>query len=151
MIDYFEAMDNVAVGKDYIDFTMENLEGESVSLSEYVGKNKYIFIDFWASWCGPCRAEVPGLIEAYGKYKSKGLEIVGVSLDRDKDKWIEGVKDLKMTWPQMSDMKYWESPVVQLYAIKGIPHTVLLDENGTIIANNLRGKMLEAKLSQLMD
>ncbi len=151
VVDRLDALEAVAIGKDYIDFTMKNPAGENVSLSDYAGKDKYVFIDFWASWCGPCRSEMPNVVEAYKKYKNKGLEIVGVSLDKDEDKWIQGIKDLNMTWPQMSDLKLWESEVVGLYAIQGIPHTILLDKEGKIIAKDLRGVMLDEKLAELMD
>ena len=151
IVDRLEASEAVAVGKQFVDFTMKNPEGEYISLSDFVGKDKYVFIDFWASWCGPCRDEMPNVVKAYDKYKNKGLEIVGVSLDKDEDKWIQGIKDLNMTWPQMSDLKLWESEVVGLYAIQGIPHTVLLDKEGKIIEKNLRGDMLDAKLAELMD
>lgn len=151
IVDRLEASEAVAIGNDFVDFTMKNPEGEYVSLSDYVGKDKYVFIDFWASWCGPCRDEMPNVVNAYNKYKSKGLEVVGVSLDNDYDKWIKGIEDLNMTWPQMSDLKLWESSVVELYAIQSIPHTVLLDKEGKIIAKNLRGEMLDTKLEELMN
>mgnify|MGYP002738683487 CR=1 FL=1 len=151
IVDRIEASESVAIGKEFVDFTMKNPEGEYVSLSDYVGNDKYVFVDFWASWCGPCRDEMPNVVNAYNKYKNKGLEIVGVSLDNDKDKWIQGIKDLNMAWPQMSDLKLWDSEVVKLYAIQSIPHTVLLDKEGKIIAKNLRGEMLDAKLAELMN
>ncbi len=151
IVDRLEALEAVAIGKDFIDFTMETPEGETVSLSDYVGKGNYVFVDFWAAWCGPCRTEMPNVVNAYNKYKGKGLEIVGVSLDQEKDKWIEGIKELEMTWPQMSDLKLWESKVVALYAIRGIPHTVLLDKEGKIIAKDLRGEELDKKLAELLN
>lgn len=151
IVDRLEAMGNVAEGKEFVDFTMKNPKGEYVSLSDYVGKDKYVFVDFWASWCGPCRDEMPNVVNAYNKYKNKGFEIVGVSLDKDEDKWNQGIKDLNMTWPQMSDLKLWESEVVGLYAIQSIPHTVLLDKEGKIIAKNLRGEELDAKLAELLN
>lgn len=151
IVDRLEASESVAIGKEFVDFTMKNPEGDYVSLSDYVGKDKYVFVDFWASWCGPCRDEMPNVVNAYNKYKNKDFEIVGVSLDQDHDQWVQGIKDLNMPWPQMSDLKLWESIAVELYAIQSIPHTVLLDKEGKIIAKNLRGEMLDAKLAELLD
>ena len=151
IIAQIEAAEKVAIGKDYIDLTMENPEGKAISLSDYVGKGKYVFIDFWAAWCGPCINEMPNVVEAYSKYKDKGLEMVGVSLDQDKDKGIEGIEELNMTWPQMSDLKLWESEAVKLYGFRGIPHTILLDKEGKIIEKDLRGEALHQKLSELLD
>ncbi|HTN68811.1 MAG TPA: redoxin domain-containing protein [Dysgonamonadaceae bacterium] len=151
IVDRLEAVEAVAIGKDFVDLTMRNPEGEYISLSDYAGKGKYLFIDFWAAWCGPCIDEMPNVVNAYNKYKNKGLEIVGVSLDQDEDKWIQGIKDLNMPWPQMSDLKLWESSAVEMYGIQSIPHTVLLDKDGKIIAKDLRGEMLDEKLAELMN
>ncbi len=150
MITRLDNLEKVAVGKKFIDFSMDDTEGKEVSLSDYAGKGNYVLIDFWASWCGPCRQEMPHVVAAYEKYKAKGFEVVGISLDQDHNRWAQGIKDLKMTWPQMSDLKYWNSAVVDLYAIDAIPHTVLLDREGTIIEKNLRGNALEKKLAELM-
>ncbi len=143
-------MEKVAVGNKFTDFTLKTPDGKDVKLSDYAGKGKYVLIDFWASWCGPCRNELPKVVELYKKYKNKGFEIVGVSLDKEHADWVKGIKDLGLTWPQMSDVKAWESIVVSMYGIQAIPHTVLLDKNGTIIANELHGNKLEQKLSELM-
>lgn len=143
-------LERVGVGNKFVDFTLKDTEGKEVSLSDYAGKGKYVLIDFWAAWCGPCRQEMPHVVAAYNKYKVKGFEVVGVSLDQDHDSWTQGIKDLKMTWPQMSDLQYWSSPIVDLYAIRGIPHTVLLDKEGTIIEKDLRGDALDTKLAELM-
>ncbi|NLY25261.1 MAG: AhpC/TSA family protein [Bacteroidales bacterium] len=145
-----ENLENVAVGKKFVDFTLKDTQGNDVSLSDYAGKGKYVLVDFWAAWCGPCRQEMPNVVAAYDKYKSRGFEVVGVSFDQEQDKWLQGIADLNMTWPQMSDLMYWDSPVVDLYAINGIPHTVLLDKEGEIIGKNLRGEALDAKLAELM-
>lgn len=150
IITRLENAEKVAVGQKFVDFTLQDPQGNNVSLSDYAGKGKIVLIDFWASWCGPCREEMPNVVEAYKKYKDKGFEIVGVSLDREHEKWTQGLKDMNMTWPQMSDLKFWESPVVELYAFNGIPHMVLLDGDGIIVEKNLRGKALHDKIEELL-
>ncbi|OJV83259.1 MAG: hypothetical protein BGO34_16415 [Bacteroidia bacterium 44-10] len=150
IIKRLENLEKVAVGEKFVDFTLKDTEGNDVSLSDYAGKGNYVLVDFWAAWCGPCRQEMPNVVTAYEKYKAKGFEVVGVSLDQEHDRWVQGIKDLNMTWPQMSDLQYWNSKVVDLYAIQGIPHTVLLDKEGTIIEKNLRGEALDNKLAELM-
>lgn len=139
-----------AVGQKFTDFTMKTPEGKDLSLSEIVAKNKVTLVDFWASWCGPCRAEMPNVVAAYKTFKSKGLEILGVSLDDNKDKWTKAIKDLNITWPQMSDLKGWECEGAKLYNVRGIPSTLLIGQDGTILAKDLRGKELEDKLGELL-
>ena len=137
-----------AVGTQFVDFEMQTPEGKAVKLSDYVGKGKVVLVDFWASWCGPCRREMPNLVETYAKYKGKNFEIVGVSLDQDGAAWKEAIKKMNMTWPQMSDLKFWQSEGAQLYAVNSIPHTVLIDGSGKIIARGLHGEELQAKIAE---
>ena len=141
---------NVAVGNRFVDFTLQDPEDNEVSLSDFAGRGNYVLVNFWATWCGPCIQKIPHLVELYAKYKDRGFEIVGVSLDRDHDAWVAGIERLNITWVQMSDMKSWQSPAAQLYVIPMIPHTVLLDREGYIIANSLRGEALSNKLAELM-
>lgn len=143
-------MNQVAVGQKFVDLAMQNPDGKAVSLSDFAGKGKVVLIDFWASWCGPCRAYMPTLVKIYAKYQSKGFQIVGVSFDKKKEDWMKGIQDLGITWPQMSDLSYWNSKGAEQYAVRAIPHTVLLDKNGTIVANDLEGKDLEKKLDELL-
>ena len=121
-----------------------------MKLSDYVGKSKYVLIDFWASWCGPCRAEMPTVVEAYTKFHDKGFEVVGVSLDNEKDAWVKAIAELKMPWPQMSDLKGWESEACAVYHVQAIPANVLVDEQGNIIAKDLRGEDLLNKMGELL-
>jgi thiol-disulfide isomerase/thioredoxin len=111
-------------------------------VSDYVGKNKLVLIDFWASWCAPCRAEMPTVVKAYDLYHKKGLEIVGVSLDQNKDNWVNAIELLGQKWPQMSDLKGWDCAGAQIYGIQSIPANVLIDSQGKIVARDLRGDAL---------
>lgn len=145
-----ETAAKTAVGQKFVDLEMKDTEGNPVKLSDYAGKGKLVLVDFWASWCGPCRREMPKLVEAYAKYKDKNFEIVGVSFDRDAEPWKKGLEQMEMTWPQMSDLKYWESEGAKVYAVRSIPHVMLIDGDGTIISRGLHGEVLYAKLAELM-
>ena len=136
-------------GAKMIDFTMKNLNDEVVSLSDWVGKGNYVLVDFWASWCGPCRADMPHVKSLYEKYHDKGFEIVGVSFDSKKEAWAKGVADLGITWPQMSDLKYWQCEAAGLYNIRAIPATILFAPDGTVVEAGLRGETLTKKLAEI--
>ncbi|HJD76125.1 MAG TPA: AhpC/TSA family protein [Bacteroides reticulotermitis] len=145
-----EKQKKTAVGVKFTDFAMVTPDEKPIKLSDYVGKGKIVLVDFWASWCGPCRREMPNLVDAYAKYKGKNFEIVGVSLDQDGAAWKESIKTLGMTWPQMSDLKFWQSEGAQIYAVNSIPHTILIDGEGTIIARGLHGAELLQKIAELV-
>ena len=136
------------VGNFAPDFTMNDTEGNPISLSQY--KGQYVLVDFWASWCGPCRGENPNVVAAYKKYKNKNFTVLGVSLDEEKDAWMKAIKKDGLTWKHISDLKGWQSAVVPVYGIEGIPYNVLLDPEGKILATELRDKDLDAFLSKTL-
>ena len=145
--DKLNSMRGATVGYPAINFTLPDINGKNVSLSSY--KGKYVLVDFWASWCGPCRGENPAVVAAYQKYKDKGFDILGVSLDQNKDKWKQAIEKDKLTWVHVSDLKGWQCEVAQKYGVTSIPFNVLLDKDGKIIAKALRGPALEAKLEEI--
>lgn len=138
------------IGKEAPDFTMPDANGKEVSLSSFRGK--YVLVDFWASWCMPCRQENPNVVSAFQRFKDKNFTVLGVSLDQpgQRDKWLKAVMDDKLTWTQVSDLQYWNSKVVKLYGLDGIPYNVLVDPKGIVVAEGLRGSQLPLKLAELL-
>jgi peroxiredoxin len=138
------------VGQPAFDFTLDDTLGQQVSLSSF--KGKYVLIDFWASWCGPCRAENPTVVKAFNKFKDRGFTILGVSLDRpgQKDKWQKAIHDDGLVWTQVSDLKFWDNAAARLYDVKAIPTNFLVDRDGKIVARNVSGEALESTLDKLI-
>jgi len=137
-----------SIGSEAPDFSMNDTEGKPFKLSSLRGK--YVLVDFWASWCGPCRAENPTVVSAFEKFKDKNFTIVGVSLDEDRGKWLQAIEKDGLAWKQVSELKGWETSVVGMYGFDGIPYNVLIDPKGKIIASELRGSDLEATLIKLL-
>ncbi|MBR4155777.1 MAG: AhpC/TSA family protein [Bacteroidales bacterium] len=148
--EYIAVLQRVDIGQPYVDFTQETPEGYMMSISELVGKSKLLLIDFWASWCGPCRAENPNVVEVYKEYHEKGFDIIGVSLDMEKVNWIKAIENDGLIWHNISDLKYWNNEGAKLYGISSIPSNVLIDQNGIIIAKNLRGEDLRNKVEEIL-
>jgi peroxiredoxin len=140
--------ENSLDNKEAPDFTLPDTNGKMISLKSFRGK--YVLVDFWASWCGPCRQENPTVVAAFNRFKDKNFTVLGVSLDDNKAKWLKAIQDDKLTWTHVSDLKQWESIVVPMYQIQGIPFNVLVDPNGKVIASELRGEDLEKTLSSVL-
>jgi peroxiredoxin len=139
------------VGKSAPEISLPDTEGRTVTLSSFRGK--YVLVDFWASWCGPCRRENPNVVQAFNQFKNKNFTILGVSLDRpgQKENWIKAIKEDNLTWTHISDLKFWQSEVVPVYQLNSIPFNVLVDPGGKVVAENLRGNALEQKLHELLN
>ena len=144
-----EQVEPVPIGSVAPELNFPDPLGRVITLESLRGK--YVLLDFWASWCGPCRRENPNVVRAYNKYKDAGFTVYSVSLDKDKNRWLQAIKGDGLVWPNhVSDLKQWRSEAVRLYGFRGIPHTILLDKEGKVIQKNLRGAALEVKLEELL-
>lgn len=144
-----EVLKRSAIGTDVINFTQNNVDGKPQSFADF--KGKYVLIDFWASWCGPCRAENPNVLKAYERYKDKNFTVIGISLDDNAERWKKAIEEDGMPWTQLSDLKGFKNEVSDYYGIRGIPSTLLIDPQGKIVAKNLRGELLQEKLAELLN
>ena len=148
LIKKLDAAKDTEEGQKMADFQLNDTEGQPVSIMSLVGQNRITILDFWASWCGPCRNEMPFMRQLYADYKGKGLGIVGISLDDSKDAWLKAITDLKIEWPQISDLQGWNNAAATLFQVNAIPFIVVVDANGTILKKGLRGEPLKEFISQ---
>ena len=137
------------IGQQFTDLEMADPDGKMHKISEFVGEGKWVLVDFWASWCGPCRAEMPNVLEAYNKYHDKGFEVVGISFDQKKEAWLKAVAQLQMPWMQLSDLKGWQCAAAPAYKVDAIPDNILIDPQGKITDRALRGQALQRRLLKI--
>lgn len=147
-VNYVNGLKRTAIGQPAPEISLPDPNGKIIALSSF--KGKYVLVDFWAKWCGPCRAENPNVVRAYNKFKSRKFDILGVSLDRSKDDWLKAIKEDGLAWNHVSDLKYFQSQAAQDYNISGIPFSILVDPSGVIVAKNLRGAALDKKLEEVL-
>jgi len=140
----------VFVGRQYTDLQLKDFNGQTHRLSEYVGKGKWVLIDFWASWCGPCREELPDLVKIYEAFHNNGFDVVGISLDDEVEAWQKAVKKMKLSWHHLSDLKGWDSKAVETYKVFGIPSNLLVNPKGKIVASNIELENLIDKLNEVL-
>ena len=150
LVAYMDALDATKIGQTITDFTLNTPEGEPLSVMSLVQQNKVTILDFWASWCGPCRREMPFMKELYAEYHPKGLGIIGISLDENAAEWNRAISDLKIEWPQISDLQGWNSSAAQTFQVNAIPFLVILDNEGKILQKGLRGEELKNFISELL-
>lgn len=148
--DLAATLDKVHVGKQAPDFLLNDPDGNPVQFSDHLGKEQYLLLDFWASWCGPCRRENPHLVKAYQTYHDKGFDIFAVSLDKNRDSWLAAIEKDSLTWTHVSDLAHWDSAPAKLYGVRGIPANFLIDRDGIIVAKNLRDDELQETLNNLL-
>ena len=146
-----DAQKKTSIGQHYTDVSAPDRDGKELALSSVVGPGKYVLLDFWASWCPPCRAESPYMVAAYKEFAPKGFEIYAVSLDKTKEAWQKGIADLNLGWKHVSELKFWDSKAAEMYGVRSIPANILIGPDGTILARNLMGNDLYAKLAELLN
>ena len=148
LLNYINEKKIGSIGSPAIEFVQADTSGNPVALSSF--KGKYVLVDFWASWCGPCRKENPNLVAAFNRFRDKNFTVLGVSLDNNRDRWLKAIVDDQLHWTQVSDLQYWQNEVAVKYKIQTIPQNLLIDPNGMIVGKNLRGQDLELKLCELL-
>jgi peroxiredoxin len=139
----------IGMGQLAPEFVQNDTDNKPVNLKDFRGQ--YVLLDFWASWCGPCRLENPNVVEAYNKYKDKNFTVLGISLDRERQKWLQAINDDRLTWTHVSDLKFWGNEVAKMYKVQSIPQNFLLDPQGKIVGKNLRGSELHSFLDRLLN